>query len=359
MKTKRVQRSRELTDAQRQRLHEFPSEDNAASAIADDRWRHLHNRRAISTALIGVVALTVLTLWWFRSTASGAETATGFLTVMSEPERASVLIDGQVSGTTPISVTLRAGAHRLLVRHADHSREVSITLAANMSTVYHFTWSDEASTSTSGGLRVVTDGPQGSVTLDKQPRGSTPLTINNLAVGDHDVVLVRNGITYQHTVRVEPGAITSLIIGSSSTAGPESGWLSVTAAIPLQILEDGKVVGNTASDRILMPAGEHTLDFDDAAVGFRVSRKVSVVAGRTQKVAIELPQAQISMNARPWAEVWIDGRALGETPIGNLATTIGSHEVVFRHPQLGERRVTAIVTTKEVARIAVDMRRSQ
>jgi hypothetical protein len=65
------------------------------------------------------------------------------------------------------------------------------------------------------------------------------------------------------------------------------------------------------------------------------------------------------VNATPWAQVWIDGQSIGDTPIANLPTTIGSHEMIFRHPQLGERRITAVITLKEPARVAVDMTKPQ
>ena len=48
----------------------------------------------------------------------------------------------------------------------------------------------------------------------------------------------------------------------------------------------------------------------------------------------------MALNAQPWADVWVDGERVGETPIGNVAVPIGPHEVVFRHPQLGEQVVS-------------------
>ena len=36
---------------------------------------------------------------------------------------------------------------------------------------------------------------------------------------------------------------------------------------------------------------------------------------------------------------------------------IGSREIVFRHPDLGERRTTAMVTLKEPVRISMDLRK--
>jgi len=65
----------------------------------------------------------------------------------------------------------------------------------------------------------------------------------------------------------------------------------------------------------------------------------------------------MSLNAVPWAEVWIDGDRVGETPIGNVQLSLGTHEVVFRHPELGEQRFTPTVTLNAPGRVSADMRR--
>ena len=335
--------------------------DDSLDRVGSSGWlHHVRTRRTVLGAAACIAALGVLAVVWIRSTAWGAEATKGVLNVQSEPGNATVLIDGQVSGTTPVSLTLPSGTHRLVVRQGDRSQELSVTVAQNVSIVHHFMWPSESGASiATGSLLVTTEGPAGTVSVDRIRRGSTPITIDSLTTGDHDVVVVREGATYHRTIRVEPGATASLVVGASTTAGPESGWLAASAAAPLQILEGGKLVGTTASERILMPAGEHALEFSDTALGFQQSKTVKILAGRTQNVSIDLPKAPISINAMPWAEVWLDGRSLGETPIGNLTTTIGSHEVVLRHPQFGERRMTAVVTMKETARVAVDMRRAQ
>ena len=61
------------------------------------------------------------------------------------------------------------------------------------------------------------------------------------------------------------------------------------------------------------------------------------------------------MNARPWAEIIVDGANVGQTPIANIQITVGTHEMVFRHPQLGERKQTIVVTAKGPNRIAADL----
>jgi len=36
----------------------------------------------------------------------------------------------------------------------------------------------------------------------------------------------------------------------------------------------------------------------------------------------------VNINATPWAEVWIDGKSFGETPLGNISVAPGEHEIV-------------------------------
>jgi serine/threonine-protein kinase len=73
-------------------------------------------------------------------------------------------------------------------------------------------------------------------------------------------------------------------------------------------------------------------------------------------LTLALPRGVVNLNATPWAEVWIDGQRVGETPIGNLSVTIGAHEIVFRHPQLGEKRHAVSVTAGAPVRLSVDMK---
>jgi PEGA domain-containing protein len=71
-------------------------------------------------------------------------------------------------------------------------------------------------------------------------------------------------------------------------------------------------------------------------------------------LAIKPPNGSLSINARPWGEVLIDGRSVGLTPIANLAVPIGVHEITWRHPQLGETRRTVAVTAKSPTRVSTE-----
>ena len=107
----------------------------------------------------------------------------------------------------------------------------------------------------------------------------------------------------------------------------------------------------------MVSVGRHELDIVNEALGYRVRRTVNVSPGQVSALRLEWPQGTMSLNAQPWANVWIDGEPMGDTPIGNVSVPIGTHEVVFRHPELGEQVVPATVTLNGTARLSVDLRK--
>jgi hypothetical protein len=136
----------------------------------------------------------------------------------------------------------------------------------------------------------------------------------------------------------------------------EPGSVEVRSPIELQVFEGGTRLGSTAG-LVPVTAGSHTLDVVNEELGFRDRYTVSVSAGEAVSITIAIPTGRIDINAVPWADVWIDGVATGQTPLANLSLPIGRHEVVFRHPQLGERRETAIVKVDGIARVSAVFQR--
>jgi PEGA domain len=98
------------------------------------------------------------------------------------------------------------------------------------------------------------------------------------------------------------------------------------------------------------------LDLVNQSLGYHDHRRVEVGSGQTAAIRADA-RAPLSANARPWAEVVIDGTPVGQTPIANLMLSLGTHQVVFRHPELGERRQTIVVTAQGPNRVAVDLAR--
>jgi hypothetical protein len=106
----------------------------------------------------------------------------------------------------------------------------------------------------------------------------------------------------------------------------------------------------------MLPPGNHDLEFVSDQFEFRQSSRVNVTAGRGAPVSLTIPRVAMNINALPWAEVYVDGTRIGDTPLANVQQPIGDHEIVFRHPQLGEKKQMTRVTLRDSLRISVDMR---
>ena len=297
---------------------------------------------------------------------SPAAPATGQLSIVSDVPHAQVSIDGQDRGVTPLEVALDPGAHAVEVTSGGRRETMAVSIARGARDVFHVLLTS-ANRVAVGALRVSTPIPGAGITLDGEYRGLTPMTFAQLEPGFHEVAVVQGRITERHAVNVEQDRTTEISVAFATpapapapapppvTSPASSGWIVVACPIPVEILENGDLVGSSNVARVMMASGSHVLDFVNTDVGYRARRTIDVVAGKTTRVPMELPQGALSVNAMPWAELWVDGSHVGETPLGNVPVRIGRHDIVFKHPQLGERRLQVLVRADTPARVSVDM----
>ena len=296
----------------------------------------------------------------FSAAAPKVETATGTLVMTSNPDGVPVFVDSEPKGMTPLTLTLSAGEHVVELRGPGEPRTIPVTITAGTQATQYIEL--PKTSAKTGQLQIRTEPSGARVTVDGIPRGTAPITVVELTPGEHAVVLESDLASVKESVIIESGLTAALVVPMSATPNanaPVSGWIAVAAPLDVQIFEDGRPIGTNLSDRIMVSAGQHEIEIVNEAVGLRVTRTVQVTAGRVASVKLEIPKGTISVNAQPWADVWIDGERIGETPIGNLSLAIGTHSVLFRHPELGEQHHSALVTLKGPTRLSVDMRKPQ
>jgi PEGA domain len=207
------------------------------------------------------------------------------------------------------------------------------------------------------GRLVIRSDPGGAdILVNGKHRGITPKTLT-VVPGSYQIVLTRGGTEVLQDVFVNRGATVSVVAPLASAVGTAA-WLAITSSLELDVYEKGTLLGTSRSPRIMVSAGSHSFELVNDEVGFRQVRSVQLEAGKVEPLGVEAPTNMIHLNAIPWAEVWIDDTSVGETPIGNLSITLGRHDVVFRHPELGEKRIPAIVRSGAATRVTVDMRSS-
>jgi hypothetical protein len=317
------------------------------------------NRPRLIAAAVVVIAVTsggVMAARRYFAAPPTVAPVTGTVAVNSEPAGANVVIDGQAHGTTPTTATLSVGAHTIELASDGVRRTLNINVTANTQ-ISQFVEMPKATAGT-GDLQVRTDPSGARVSVDGQVRGTSPLTIPGLAPGSHSVTLENDLGSVREDVTIQPGATASLVVPLKTPQGaPVSGWISINAPAELQIFENQRLLGSSRTDRIMVAAGRHDIEFSNEALGYRASQTIQVAPGQVARIKPDWPSGTIAINATPWANVTLDGQDLGETPVGNTSVPVGTHEVVFRHPQFGEQRITATVTATTPTRLSIDMRK--
>lgn len=284
--------------------------------IPMDRQRETRGRgkALMAAAVVGAVLAgsgATMAARRFLAERPAKATTTGTLTVTTEPPGAHASVDGVTQGITPLTVALAAGPHTLQLRGEHGAREIRLTITAGVQAAQYIDLPGES----------------------------------NAGAGLPDALLMP-AVFAAVAEAVEPAA----------EAAPVAGWIGVTGRFDVQVFEGGKLLGSSESDRIMVVAGRHDLEFVNEALGYHGARTVHVAAGKVAAVVLDAPKGTIALNAVPWAEVVIDGEKAGETPLGNVSLTIGSHEILFRHPELGEQRRQVAITLKAPARLSVDLR---
>jgi hypothetical protein len=312
---------------------------------------------ALAAGLLIVAAAGLVAPRYFSSGPAIPATPTtmGTLVVQSKPAGVQVFVDGVDRGMTPARLSVTPGAHILELRGRGLPRVIPLQIAAGAQVSQYLEFAD---TPTTGQLHVQSQPEGARVIVDGTDRGAAPLTVMDLTPGSHEVLLRSDEGTVRHVVNIQAGATASLVapIGGEAGGGPVSGWVKVKSPFTLSIYEQGRLLGTTDTDRIMMAAGRHDLELVSDALAYRSTRTIQVQPGKVASLTVDLPSGVVNLNASPWAEVWIDGQRVGETPIGNLSVPIGPHEVVFKHPQFGEKRHAISVTLAGPVRLSVDMK---
>jgi hypothetical protein len=197
-----------------------------------------------------------------------------------------------------------------------------------------------------GRLVIQTQPPGIRVLLDRKPVGETPLNLD-VAPGRHILTFQTMGGEIVKSVRTAAGKTETLDIPVFS------GWVAVFAPIVLQVASDGRSIGTTEQSRLMLPPGRHQLTLTNKELGYSAVEQVDIEPGEVKSVNVN-PRGTVNLNAVPWAEVWLDGQKLGDTPLAGTPVPLGQREFVFKNPQFGEKTVSATIKAGANSPVTVD-----
>jgi hypothetical protein len=198
-----------------------------------------------------------------------------------------------------------------------------------------------------GELRVESTPDGARVMLDGKESGFTPLTLNNVPAGRHSLVLEGENGTVRRTVRVQAGERT---IARYEITG---GYIAITSKFPVEVYENKKRVGLSSDGHIAMAPGRHQIVLVNNRFNYRADAELTVKAGDVTSYTVEVPMGVLIVNTAAGAEVFVDGERIGAAPLGPIPAAIGTHQVLVRHVDHGERIQPVDVTLGKPVELSI------
>ena len=263
----------------------------------------------------------------------------GHLEVTTNPTGAEILVNGQLSGTTPTTVSeLVAGSHQLELRAARYSIHQS---TIDIEGLDH-TQSLHVDLKPAWGHIQLSTTPTGAeVQISGESKGTTPLTTELLSDGEIVVISLDGYKPWQKTLTVETGE-TQVI--PEITLEPSDGIIELTSApAGATVTVDGEYRGVTPLTLYVSSDNPHNISL--FLNGYRTRKEsLTLSPGQTKELSVSLTanRGDIRVVTTPKdASVWIDG-----TLRGNAGQTFSlparPHRIEIKKP--GYASQTRIVT---------------
>jgi hypothetical protein len=279
----------------------------------------------------------------------------GSIHVESSPSGSSVYFNGNYRGIAPLTISdVWPGSYSIqaeLNGYHTYTTTTSVSSGTRSSVYCPLSPLD-----TSGSLYVISDPSNSKVVLDGMYRGTTPVTLNNLASGTHIVELDHAGYyDWKSTVTVPAGGTRTV----SGTLNPvpvsNVGWVYISSSPGgASVTLDGNNYGQTPGKGSLklngIGVGDHTIVLNLAGYQTYTS-SVSVTANTVSEINAMLTavgpkpgNGELSVSSTPsGANIFVDNNFLGITPLTLKDVSAGNHMVTIQLSGYQDYQVTTMV----------------
>ena len=136
-------------------------------------------------------------------------------------------------------------------------------------------------------------------------------------------------------------------------------WLAIASAARMDIVVDGETLGTTDDDRLPLAPGSHQVVVTNDQLGYRNTFTLELKPGEEIAYTLNLPNGRLRVDGPTGTKVWVDGELVGQTPLENVPTQIGIHEIIAQHPDLGIWHEQVVVGTDTTGSITLDGSRAR
>ncbi|MDE0929827.1 MAG: PEGA domain-containing protein [Halioglobus sp.] len=220
----------------------------------------------------------------------------GLLSVDSEPAGASVIVDGEVVGKTPLSdLPLTEGEHQLRLEEARHlpvEQALQITgrnVREQLQLQLPPAWADVTVKSLPSGATILLDG---------EAVGKTPATVEVLQ-GEHQLMLqLQAYANWQQTLQIKASENLDLGVVALQPAAGELALSSVPSSANVTL--DGEFQGQTPLTLILIPDRAHRLAvFKPGYKRYDSSVQLPAAGSDTQTVTLQAELGEVRFSISP------------------------------------------------------------
>ena len=310
--------------------------------VGDDEIRVTHPRYETTTKKV-VVRPGVTDTVYIKMNA-----IYGTVNINTDPS-ADILINGQLKGHGKYTENLMPGFYTFEAKLDKHTSATERRTISSGQTI-------DLSLSPNprlGGLKVVTTPPLAKLKINGEDKGTTPITLQNMLIGEYEVEMTVEGLgSLKKTVTISEGNITAIQEDIAAAGGaqkvndaytnfanqnfggtvtdPNSGMstVEVTTKPTADIFMNGQKLATGTWKGTLKPG---IYDFEARADNFKpaTDRRI-LVAGSTIKVDLVLAQAEGSLQVTTnpdKASVFVNGIVRGTSPALITGLPIGTHKL--------------------------------
>ncbi len=266
-------------------------------------------------------------------------TSSGALSITSVPSGARVYLDGEYRGYTPAVLARSAGITHRIRLELDGYEDWNSSIDNNEGGIHTITAIlVPGSSGLSKGISISSSPAGATVMLDGVAKGTTPITVKNLVPGIHILELNLTGYSlWKSTIDAPDNGIKTIEISlAPKTAGSPGTIMVYSRPGNATVSLDGKMVGMTPENGSLdlgaVSAGEHWVSLECAGYKSYFARSM-VSSGAVSEInGILVPEKGVlSVSSVPsGAEIIIDNRSRGYSPLIASDLTQGDHQITFR-----------------------------
>jgi len=362
-----------------------PEDENARTRLAELKRKRKHSQVSAAGKApmqkrklpVGIIALTALAFViilfaanFFKNQKAQTQGLTyGSVFIDSRPADASIYLDdADLKMTTPSRIdSITAGEHKLEVRKAgyqSYTQDVTVqagdTISLNamlIQLVARVLTGSISINSNPAGARVIVDGTDIGLT--------TPCTVQDLASGQHDIRLEKNGYQpYEFKPVIQSEKTTNASVNLTKIVLRETGrtaqksYFRINVDPWAKIYIDGKYVETTPLARAIeVSSGTHRVRLENP--NFQTWQKnVNFKPGQTVSLDVKLEpfSGRLKISVQPWADVYIDGKFYETTPIAEpIQLAAGKHTLKLINPSFVPYEEVIVIEVNKTLRKTIKL----